>query len=161
MFTEWIGLHAVFGGFLLGVAMPRGQLATRLIERLQPVVLFSLVPLFFTISGLKTDLSLLAEGVLFQVSVIVVIASILAKAVACYIAARVSGENNQMSLSVGVLMNARGMMELILLNIALQNGIITSGLFSVLVLMTIVTTMMATPLFNALQRLKGFRDALN
>ncbi len=161
MFTEWIGLHAVFGGFLLGVAMPRGQLATRLIERLQPVVLFCLVPLFFTISGLKTDLSLLGDGILFQVTVIVVIASILAKAVACYIAARVSGENNQMSLSVGVLMNARGMMELILLNIALQNGIITSGLFSVLVLMTIVTTMMATPLFNALQRLKGFRDALN
>lgn len=161
MFTEWIGLHAVFGGFLLGVAMPRGQLATRLIERMQPIVLFCLVPLFFTISGLKTDLSLLGEGILFQVSVIVVIASILAKAVACYIAARVSGENNQMSMSVGVLMNARGMMELILLNIALQNGIITSGLFSVLVLMTIVTTMMATPLFNALQRLKGFRDALN
>jgi len=161
IFTEWIGLHAVFGGFLLGVSMPRGQLATRLIERLQPAVLVSLVPLFFTISGLKTDLSLLAEGVLFQVSVIVIIASISAKAVACFIAARVSGENNQMSLSVGVLMNARGMMELILLNIALQNGIITSGLFSVLVLMTIVTTMMATPLFNALQCLKGFRDKLN
>lgn len=161
MFTEWIGLHAVFGGFLLGVAMPRGDFATRLIERLQPVVLFSLVPLFFTISGLKTDLSLLSEGVLFTVSIVVVIASISAKALACYIAARASGENQQMSLSVGVLMNARGMMELILLNIALQNGIITAELFSVLVLMTIVTTMMATPLFNALQRLKGFRDALN
>lgn len=66
-----------------------------------------------------------------------------------------------MSLSVGVLMNARGMMELILLNLVLQNFIITAVLFSVLVLMIIVTTMIATPLFNALQRLKGYRDALN
>lgn len=161
MFTEWIGLHAVFGGFLLGVTMPRGQLAQRLTERLQPLVLFALVPLFFTISGLKTDLSLLGQGVLLYVSLVVIIASIAAKALACYLAARVCGENHAMSLSVGVLMNARGMMELILLNIALQNGVITPALFSVLVLMTIVTTMMATPVFNALQRIKGFRAKLN
>ena len=98
---------------------------------------------------------------LFKVSIVVVIASILAKAVACYIAAHASGENQQMSLSVGVLMNARGMIELILLNLALQNGIITSELFSVIALMTLVMRMMATPLFNTLQLLKGFRDALN
>jgi Kef-type K+ transport system membrane component KefB len=91
---------------------------------------------------------------LFKVSIVVVIASILAKAVACYIAARANGEDQQMSLSVGVLVNARGMMELILLNLVLQNFIITAVLFSVLVLMIIVTTMIATPLFNTLQLLK-------
>ncbi len=159
--TEWIGLHAVFGGFLLGVVMPRGLLAEHLIKRLQPVVLIALVPLFFTVSGLKTDLSLLAEGTLWQVAVVVTLASIFAKAVACYLAARLCGENNPMAMSVGVLMNARGMMELILLNIALQNGVIKADLFSVLVLMTIVTTMMATPLFNYLQRRPAFRSQLS
>lgn len=66
-----------------------------------------------------------------------------------------------MSLAVGILMNARGMMELILLNIALQNGVITADLFSVLVLMTVITTMMATPLFNWLQRLPSFRAQIH
>ena len=158
--TEWIGLHAVFGGFLLGVVMPRGLLAEHLIKRLQPVVLIALVPLFFTVSGLKTDLSLLAQGTLWQVAVVVTLASIFAKAVACYLAARFCGENNPMAMSIGVLMNARGMMELILLNIALQNGVIQADLFSVLVLMTIITTMMATPLFNYLQRRPAFRSML-
>lgn len=158
--TEWIGLHAVFGGFLLGVAMPRGLLAAHLIQRLQPVVLIGLVPLFFTVSGLKTDLSLLFQGTLWQVALAVIAASIFAKAVACYLAARFCGENHAMALAVGILMNARGMMELILLNIALQNGVIKADLFSVLVLMTIVTTMMATPLFNYLQRRAGFRAQL-
>jgi Kef-type K+ transport system membrane component KefB len=159
--TEWIGLHAVFGGFLLGVAMPRGLLAEHLIKRLQPMVLIGLVPLFFTVSGLKTDLSVLAQGTLWQIALAVIAASIFAKAVACYLAARLCGENHPMSLAVGILMNARGMMELILLNIALQNGVIKEDLFSVLVLMTIVTTMMATPLFNVLQRRTSFRNELN
>jgi Kef-type K+ transport system membrane component KefB len=158
--TEWIGLHAVFGGFVLGVVMPRGLLAEHLVKRLQPVVLIALVPLFFTVSGLKTDLSLLAQGTLWQVALAVIAASIFAKAVACYLAARLCGENHPMALSVGILMNARGMMELILLNIALQNGVIKADLFSVLVLMTIVTTMMATPLFNFLQRRPSFRQRL-
>lgn len=159
--TEWIGLHAVFGGFLLGVAMPRGLLAEHLIKRLQPLVLIGLVPLFFTVSGLKTDLSVLAQGTLWQIALAVIAASIFAKAVACYLAARLCGENHPMALAVGILMNARGMMELILLNIALQNGVIKEDLFSVLVLMTIVTTMMATPLFNALQRRTSFRSQLD
>lgn len=159
--TEWIGLHAVFGGFLLGVVMPRGLLAEHLIKRLQPLVLIGLVPLFFTVSGLKTDLSVLAQGTLWQIALAVIAASIFAKAVACYLAARLCGENHPMALAVGILMNARGMMELILLNIALQNGVIKADLFSVLVLMTIVTTMMATPLFNYLQRKTSFRNQLD
>jgi Kef-type K+ transport system membrane component KefB len=155
--TDMIGLHAVFGGFLLGVAMPRGQLANHIIKRLQPIVLIGLVPLFFAVSGLKTDLSVLSEGTLWQVAIAVIAASIFAKAVACYLAARICGENHPMSLAIGILMNARGMMELILLNIALENGVIQPDLFSVLVLMTIITTMMATPLFNWLQRQHRFR----
>lgn len=91
----------------------------------------------------------------------VIAASIFAKAVAGYLAARLCGENHPMSLAVGILMNARGMMELILLNIALQNGVITADLFSVLVLMTIITTMMATPPFNWLQRLSSFRALIH
>lgn len=156
--TEWIGLHAVFGGFLLGAVMPKGLLAQHLDRRLKPLVLMGLVPLFFTVSGLKTDLSVLAEGTLWQVTLAVVAASIFAKAVACYLAARLCGESHPLSLAVGILMNARGMMELILLNIALENGVITADLFSVLVVMTVVTTMMATPLFNLLQRRVRFNE---
>jgi Kef-type K+ transport system membrane component KefB len=156
--TEWIGLHAVFGGFLLGAVMPKGLLAQHLDCRLKPLVLMGLVPLFFTVSGLKTDLSVLAEGTLWQVTLAVVAASIFAKAVACYLAARLCGESHPLSLAVGILMNARGMMELILLNIALENGVITADLFSVLVVMTVVTTMMATPLFNLLQRRVRFNE---
>lgn len=155
--TDMIGLHAVFGGFLLGVVMPRGLLAEHIIKRIQPIVLIGLVPLFFAVSGLKTDLSVLSQGALWQIAIAVTAASIFAKAFACYFAARICGENHPMSLAVGVLMNARGMMELILLNIALENGIIQTDLFSVLVLMTIITTMMATPLFNLLQRRNDFR----
>jgi Kef-type K+ transport system membrane component KefB len=103
----------------------------------------------------------LNPGTLWQIALAVIAASIFAEAVACYLAARLCGENHPMALAVGILMNARGMMELILLNIALQNGVIKEDLFTVLVLMTIVTTMMATPLFNVLQRRTSFRSQLD
>ena len=145
---EWVGLHAVFGGFLLGVAMPRGKLTDILTARLHTITLVILLPMFFTYSGLKTELTLLASWQLLSITAIILVASILAKGIACWAAARLSGADNPTAMVIGALMNARGLMELIIINIALQHGIIEQGLFSIMVVMAIVTTFMATPLFT-------------
>lgn len=146
---DWAGMHAVFGGFLLGVAMPRGRLAAELRDRLEPITVVLLLPMFFTYSGLNTKLDLLASPALLGVTVVLLLASILAKFGACWGAARLTGQDNATALGIGALMNARGLMELIILNIGLQKGIIGAELFSIMVLMAVVTTLMASPLFEA------------
>ena len=146
--TDAIGMHSVFGGFLLGVAMPRGTLTRELQRQLAPFTVVFLLPLFFTFSGLNTRLDMVDSAQMLVVAVIVLIAACLGKGVACWAAARWQGEDHRTALAVGTLMNARGMMELILLNIGWQRGVIQPGLFSVLALMAIVTTLMASPMFE-------------
>jgi len=146
--TDWMGLHAVFGGFLLGAAMPRGTLARELRAKLEPFTVVLLVPLFFTFSGLNTRFDLAADPELAWAALAVLGVSILAKGGACWAAARLTGQDNATALGLGALMNARGMMELIMINIGLQRGLIGPGMFSILVLMAVVTTLMATPLFE-------------
>ncbi|SOO30135.1 Cation:proton antiporter (fragment) [Xanthomonas phaseoli pv. phaseoli] len=147
-----IGIHAVFGGFLLGVCLPRGALTEKLREMLQPFVVVLLLPMFFTYSGLKTQLSVLLQPQIMLAGVAILAASFIGKGVACWAAARATGENNRDAMAIGSLMNARGLMELIIINIGLQAGVIEQGLFSVLVLMAILSTLMATPLFNWIMR---------
>lgn len=146
--TDAAGIHAVFGGFLLGVAMPRGLLTRELQRQLEPFTVVFLLPMFFTYSGLNTRLDMVNSVEMLGIALVVLAASCLGKFGACWAAARLAGEDNRMALAVGVLMNARGMMELILLNIGLQRGIIQPPLFAVLVLMAVVTTLMATPVFE-------------
>lgn len=143
-----IGIHAVFGGFLLGTAMPRGFFATELRKKLEPFAVVFLLPIFFTFSGLKTRLDMVNSPQLLLIALVVLAASVLGKGAACWAAARLNGEDNRTALAVGTLMNSRGLMELIIINIGLQKGVIEPGLFSILVLMAIVTTLMATPLFE-------------
>ena len=143
-----IGIHAVFGGFLLGVVMPRGLFVEELKKKLEPMTVILLLPMFFTFSGLNTRLDMVNNVSLLLIAVGILIASILAKFGACWAAARLSGEDNRTSLGIGALMNARGLMELIIINIGLQKGVIGPTLFSMMVLMAIVTTMMASPLFE-------------
>lgn len=145
---DWAGLHAVFGGFLLGTVMPRGVFATEVRRVLEPVTVVMLLPIFFTFSGLNTQMSLLADPSMFLIAGGILVASIAAKGVACWGAARLTGQDNPTAMAIGALMNARGLMELIIINIGLQRGIITPALFSILVLMAIVTTLMASPLFE-------------
>jgi Kef-type K+ transport system membrane component KefB len=147
-FTDTIGLYAVFGAFLLGAAMPRGRLCNHLIERIEPVTTLVLLPLFFTYSGLNTRMDLIVGGSLWLAAAAVLLVAVAGKAGACYLAARACGEPHREAMGVGMLMNARGLMELIILNIGLQHGVITPTLFSIMVLMAIVTTLMATPFFN-------------
>ncbi len=145
---DWAGMHAVFGGFLLGVAMPRGLLTQELRAKLEPFTVVLLLPMFFTFSGLNTQLSIVADPGLLLVAVAILAASILAKGVACWAAARLTGQDNATAMGIGALMNARGLMELIIINIGLQRGIIGVELFSMLVLMAVVTTLMASPVFE-------------
>jgi Kef-type K+ transport system membrane component KefB len=147
-FTDTIGIHAVFGAFVLGVAMPRGLVKTELSRQVEPLATALLVPLFFARSGLSTRLSLLWSTDLLFLAVIVILIASIGKGVACWGASRVAGRPNREALAIGALMNARGLMELIILNIGLERGLITPTLFTVMVLMTLVTTLAAGPLFE-------------
>ncbi|HEY8358350.1 MAG TPA: cation:proton antiporter, partial [Ramlibacter sp.] len=150
-----IGIHAVFGGFLLGCAMPRGPLTEKLRELLQPFVVVFLLPMFFTYSGLNTRLDMLFQPAIFIAALAILAASFGGKGIACWAAARLNGEPPRDAMAIGALMNARGLMELIIINIGLAAGVILPGLFSILVLMAVVTTLMATPLFNWIMRRHG------
>lgn len=149
-FTDAIGLHAVFGAFIMGIGMPRGLVVKSLIERIQPLSVALLLPLFFTFSGLNTQITLLDSGYLWAMTGLILLAAIAGKGVACWLAARATGVSNREALGIGTLMNARGLMELIIINIGLQRGIISSALFATLVIMAVVTTLMASPLFELL-----------
>lgn len=152
MLSAWvsdaIGLHAVFGAFLAGTVMPRGAFAERLRTVLEPFTVVFLLPVFFTYSGLHTQLTLVSSPALLPIAVGILAASIFGKFVACYVAALAAGQGNARALGIGALMNARGLTELIIVNIGLQAGIIGTALFSMLVLMAVVTTLMASPLFE-------------
>ena len=145
--SETIGLHAVFGAFLIGTAMPRGVFAERLHELLEPFTIVFLLPVFFTFSGLNTRLTMYTPE-LAWLALGILAASIFAKFVACWGAALATGQDNPRALGIGALMNARGLTELIIINIGLQAGIIGPALFSILVVMAVVTTLMASPLFE-------------
>ena len=145
---DFAGLHAVFGGFILGAVMPRGFFASELRRRIEPFVVTTLLPVFFCFSGLNTQLTMVNSASLALIAVAILAASILAKGVACWGAARLTGQDNATALGIGALMNARGLMELIIINIGLQRGVIETPLFSMLVLMAVVTTLMASPLFE-------------
>ncbi|MFA4939113.1 cation:proton antiporter [Brevundimonas sp.] len=152
MLSAWamdaVGIHAVFGGFILGVAMPRGLLSQEVKRQLEPFAVLVLLPMFFTFSGLNTQLTMVNSLGLLAVTAVILLGSILAKGGACWAAARLTGQDKATALGIGALMNARGLMELIIINIGLQRGIIGPALFSILVLMAIITTLMASPLFE-------------
>ncbi|PYU95033.1 MAG: cation/H(+) antiporter [Acidobacteria bacterium] len=149
-FTDLIGLHAVFGAFVMGAAMPRGIVVRDLIARIQPLTVALLLPLFFTYSGLNTKIALLDSAFLWLMCGAVLLAAIFGKGVACWLAARATGISSREALGIGTLMNARGLMELIIINIGLQHGIISPALFATLVIMAVVTTLMASPIFERL-----------
>lgn len=147
-FTDKIGLHAVFGAFIMGAAMPRGIMVRDLMARIQPLAVALLLPLFFTYSGLNTKIGLINSWFLWGMCAAVLAAAVLGKWAACTLAARATGISGREAMGIGILMNARGLMELIIINIGLQRGIISEGLFATLVIMAIVTTLMASPIFE-------------
>lgn len=150
--TDRIGIYAVFGAFACGAAMPRGLFARLLIERVEQLTAGFFLPMFFVYSGLNTRVSLLDSWELWAVAGLVTAVSIACKGIGCTLVARATGEGWRRSTLIGVLMNARGLMELILLNIGLERGVITPTFFTIMVLMAVVTTGMASPLYDWLSR---------
>jgi Kef-type K+ transport system membrane component KefB len=151
-FTDVVGVHSVFGAFILGAVIPRGLLTRELQRLLEPMTTALLVPLFFTYSGLNSHIGLVNSVGLWTLAFVVFAAACLGKGGACWAAARLTGSSPKEAVGVATLMNARGMMELILLNIGLQRGLITPTLFTILVMMAIGTTLMAGPLFGWVSR---------
>jgi Kef-type K+ transport system membrane component KefB len=147
-FTDLVGVHAVFGAFLFGAATPRGLLSEGLRRTIEPLTTALLVPLFFVYSGLNTQLGLVSTATLWVIAGVIFLSACLGKGVGCWGAARLSGAGTRDALGVATLMNCRGMVELILLNIGLQRGLITPTLFTMMVLMAIGTTLMTGPLFT-------------
>jgi len=148
-FTDIIGIYAIFGAFLLGVAMPSGFFAINLTDKLEPLTTKLLLPLFFVYSGLNTQIGLVNTPALWAVTLGLVVVAVVGKGVACAVAARLSKVPMRESVALGALMNARGLIELILLNIGLEAGIITPTLFTILVIVAVVTTLMTSPIFEA------------
>jgi len=154
-FTDIIGLYAVFGAFCVGIAFPRGAAADAVLAKIMPIGRIVFLPLFFTYSGLNTRFALLADPKLLTFAVLCVVVAVIGKLGASWGAARLAGEPQPIAIRVGVLVNARGLMQLIALNVGLAAGIVSPALFTVLVLVALVTTVMTAPVLSWIDR----RDA--
>ena len=130
--------------------MPCGHFAELVHKQMEYLTTSLLVPIFFVYSGLNTQLGLLNTPKLWILTLLIIAIAVLGKGFACTLAAKWSGEGWRESMTVGALMNTRGMMELIILNIGLEQGLITPTLFTIMVIMAIVTTLMCSPLINIL-----------
>jgi Kef-type K+ transport system membrane component KefB/nucleotide-binding universal stress UspA family protein len=147
--TELIGIHFIFGAFLIGAMMPKETaLARELAQKTEDFVLIVLLPIFFAYSGLRTQVGLLNTPTLWGLCGLVVAVAISGKFLGTYLAARVSGIDSRQASALGWLMNTRGLTELIVLNIGLSLGVITPLLFTMLVIMALVTTVMTSPLLE-------------
>lgn len=147
-FTDAVGIYSVFGAFIAGACMPRGRYVEEVRSRTELLTTGFLLPVFFVYSGLNTSIGLVSTWELWGATAIILLLAIAGKGLACMGAARAAGEPWRAALTLGTLMNARGLMELIILNIGLQAGIITPTLFTMMVMMAVLTTLMTSPLFH-------------
>lgn len=147
--TQLIGIHALFGAFVAGVVMaPNPNFRKLLTDKIEDVALVLLLPLFFVFTGLRTQISLLNSSELWTMCFIFTAVAILGKFGGGAISARLGGESWKDSLSIGTLMNTRGLMELVVLNIGYEMGILPPTIFVMLVIMALVTTFMTSPLLD-------------
>ncbi|MFI5782810.1 cation:proton antiporter [Nocardia sp. NPDC051570] len=148
--TEWMGLHFIFGAFLFGVVMPRAEAATvraELLDRMGQVSSVLLLPVFFTVSGLAVDLSGLDMSALGELGLILLVA-IGGKFAGAYVGARVHGIQPRHSAVIATLVNTRGLTELVILAVGLQLGVLDCTLYSMMVVMAVVTTAMTGPMLR-------------
>jgi Kef-type K+ transport system membrane component KefB len=143
--TEALGVHALFGAFVAGLAMPRDTQLPKLIE---PLTSTLLLPLFFAFTGLRTNIALVSGTRLWLYWALIIAVAISGKLFGCAFALRARGLSWRESLTVGTLVNTRGLIELVILNIGLDRKIISPALFSMMVLMTLTTTFMTAPLLS-------------
>jgi Kef-type K+ transport system membrane component KefB len=151
--TEVIGIHALFGAFLAGVVMPADATFRRLLrERLETITSVLLMPLFFAFTGLRTEIGLLNDPSDWITCLAIIVVATVGKMGGTIVAARLTGLAWYESLALGALMNTRGLMELIALNVGYDLGILTPKVFTMMVLMALVTTAMTGPLLSLIDR---------
>ncbi|PSL03354.1 cation:proton antiporter [Cecembia rubra] len=144
--TEVIGIHALFGAFMAGAIMPDNiKFRTIFIEKVEDVALVLLLPLFFVFTGLRTEIGLLNDPYLWKVTGLIILIAIVGKFIGSAIAAKFVGQNWKDSLTIGALMNTRGLMELVVLNIGYDLGVLSPEIFAMMVIMALVTTFMTGP----------------
>lgn len=152
--AEIIGIHALFGAFLAGAVMPANfSLRNLFTERIEDVSTFLLMPLFFAFTGLRTQIGLLNEPHLWAVCAVIILVAVAGKFWGSAASARLIGQSWKDSLSIGILMNTRGLMELIVLNIGYDLGILKPEIFTIMVFMALATTFMTAPALNLIGRL--------
>lgn len=150
--TEWLGLHFIFGAFLLGLLVPRdGTFRDELLRRVGPVTMSLLVPIYFVVAGFNVNLARLPQGGVGELAVILVLA-ITGKFVGAFLGARAQSLGVRDSVVLGALMNVRGMTELVVLGVGLQLAVIDGRIYSEMVVMALVTTAMAGPLLTRFSR---------
>ena len=146
--TEWLDLHAVFGAFLFGACLPRdNRLLQFLLERVESLAILLLMPIFFALAGLNTTADAFA-GAGLGALLLILAAAIVGKIAGGALGARLAGFGWRESLATGSLMNARGLMELIVMKVGLDAGLIGPELFTMLLVMALLTTVMTGPLLN-------------
>jgi len=150
--TELIGIHALFGAFLFGAIVPHDhELAKNLHYRLYDFIRLFFLPIFFAYTGLRTKINLVSTPTEWLYCAMIIAVAIFGKFGGTYMAARLSGYKNRPSAALGILMNTRGLVELIVLNIGLDLGILTPTLYTMLVIMALVTTFMTGPLIKIIK----------
>lgn len=151
--TELIGIHALFGAFMAGVIMPSNISFRNLFaEKIEDVALILLLPLFFVFTGLRTHIGLLNEADMWFICGGIILLAVLGKGLGSAFAARFVGNSWKDSLTIGALMNTRGLMELVVLNIGLDLGILTPKVFAMMVVMALITTFMTSPLLSLIDK---------
>lgn len=152
--TEAIGIHALFGAFMAGAVMPENKVFRKLfIEKVEDIALVLLLPLFFVFTGLRTQIGLLNDISLLGVTLIIIALAVLGKFAGSAFAARFVGQSWKDSIAIGALMNTRGLMELVVLNIGYDLGVLSPEIFTMMVIMALATTMMTGPVLNFLNKI--------
>jgi Kef-type K+ transport system membrane component KefB len=149
LITDILGIHLLFGSFLVGVITPKGDRVVQYLhERLEATTLLVLLPIFFTLTGLRTNIGLMSSGKMWAVFGLILTVAICGKLGGSAMAARLAGLSWRDATAIGTLLNTRGLMELVILNIGLDLGVLTPALFTMMVFMAIVTTFMTSPLLQ-------------
>ncbi|MBX9808483.1 MAG: cation:proton antiporter [Flavobacteriaceae bacterium] len=157
--TEIIGIHALFGAFMTGVIMPDiTKFRNLFIEKVEDVSVILLLPLFFVYTGLRTEIGLINDPFLWKVTGIIILVAVIGKFFGSALAAKFVGQNWRDSLTIGALMNTRGLMELIVLNIGLDLKVLTPEVFTMMVIMALVTTSMTGPALNLINYIFKTKD---
>jgi Kef-type K+ transport system membrane component KefB len=155
IFTDYLGLYSVFGGFVLGLAMPRKQDFIEAVSiRVKDITLVLLLSVFFAFSGLNTDMTILSKSGIFGPTIIIFIFAFASKLLPLFSIMRLRGYSKKDSFSIASLMNARGLMELIIANIGMMYGLIDQTLYAILVAIAVFTTVSALPLYKISQKIK-------